>query len=283
MSTTKIEQFEPQSLDQFYERLSGVVKPGHVRRKGGKLKLTVPMEQVTGFRVAETGPVMRCKVGGREVEVLLNKFDVKIQMGDKVTVELGERRVEKADALRKAFEERAMRAVREDLWKLGPKALAQAVAAPTDLAAVLVALGQASGSALVEMDPVAEAKLRGVEARRRLLEAHGGVLSAADAAKALGMTRQGIDKRRKEGRLLAVESGRRGWQYPAWQFTEKGTMEGLEGVLGALKHWDPWTQAGFFVTENTSLGEKTPLEALRAGQAKAVKRAAAIYGEQGAA
>lgn len=283
MSTIKIERFEPQSLDQFYERLSVGGKPGGVKRAGGKLKLTVPVGQVSGFRVGESGPVMRCKMGGQEVEVLLNRFDVKIQVGETVTVELGERAAQQGDALRNAFEERAMRAVRENLSKLGTRALAEAVAAPTDWGAMVMAMSQAAESAAVEMDPLSEARLRGAEARRRLLEAHGGVLSAEETAKALGMTRQGVDKRRREGKLLAVQFGKRGWRYPAWQFTEDGVVEGLEGVLGALKPWDGWTRIGFFVTENPALDEKTPLEALKAGEVKAVERAAAIYGEQGAA
>ena len=148
---------------------------------------------------------------------------------------------------------------------------------------MMIAVGQAAEASPAGLDPVAEARLRGVEARRRLLEAHGGALTAAEAAEALGMTRQGVDKRRKEGKLLAVQSGRRGWRYPAWQFTEKGAVDGLEEVLGELKQWDGWTQAGFFVTKSALLGEKTPLEALRAGRMKVVKRAAAIYGEQGPA
>jgi len=67
-------------------------------------------------------------------------------------------------------------------------------------------------------DPLAGARVRGLEAKRKLLEGEGGTISSAEAAKLLRVTRQAVDKRRKEGKLLGLEFGRKGFRYPTWQF-----------------------------------------------------------------
>jgi hypothetical protein len=130
-------------------------------------------------------------------------------------------------------------------------------------------------------DPLARARLRGELAMRELLTGDGGALPASEVANVLGISRQAVDKRRKAGQLLAVTLPRRGLQYPAWQFGERGgTPAGLVEVLGALRMHDPWSQARFFVSGNDRLGGDRPLDRLRAGQAlEPVLQAARAYGE----
>jgi hypothetical protein len=132
-------------------------------------------------------------------------------------------------------------------------------------------------------DPLAPARLRGIAARQRLIEMAGGILSAEEAAGALGLTRQAIDKRRRAGRLLAVSLGRRGYRYPAFQFVRGGVLPGLEAVLAALRPHDPWMQLSFFVNRHSDLDEESPLAALEGGAVEPVKAAAAALGEHGAA
>lgn len=55
---------------------------------------------------------------------------------------------------------------------------------------------------------------RGLRRRETLLPVEGSALSAEKAASALGIIRQGVDERRRAGRLLAVTVGRRGYLYP---------------------------------------------------------------------
>ena len=126
------------------------------------------------------------------------------------------------------------------------------------------------------------ARLRGIEAKRRMLTEDGGMLSAEKAGEILTISRQAVEKRRKAGRLIGVSLGRRGFGYPAWQFSERGTLPGLEAVLDALKSHDAWTKLVFFTSENAATGGKTPLDVFRSGNVEKVLTAARMYGEQGA-
>jgi hypothetical protein len=132
-------------------------------------------------------------------------------------------------------------------------------------------------------DPLARARLRGVLAQREILDADGGAVSAAEMAKALGITRQAVDKRRKAGQLIALEVGKRGYLYPAWQLGETGLLNGLASVLASLPEDSPWAIARFFVSGNHRLGGRRPLDVLRKGEVDAVVAAASMFGEHGAA
>lgn len=71
------------------------------------------------------------------------------------------------------------------------------------------------------------------------------MFSAEKVAGIFMMSRQAVEKRRKAGRLIGVSLGQRGFGYPAWQFTERGTLPHLETVLEALKRHDDWTKLVF--------------------------------------
>jgi hypothetical protein len=170
------------------------------------------------------------------------------------------------------------------LGEMEESVLQDAVAGPTDQSVIIRALQSPAALAPVrELDPSLNARLRSVAAKQELMQAFGGVWSAAEAAHSLGLTRQAIDKRRKKGQLLAVELGRRGYFYPAWQFTQSGTLSGLEEVLEALKDQDAWTQVAFFANPNARLESKSPVACLQSGETTKVTMAAEAFGEQGAA
>lgn len=187
-------------------------------------------------------------------------------------------------SVRGVFARRALRAVARLAQQMGEAALREAVSAPSDYGVLLAALESEPGLAsLVSEDPLAEARLRGIEARKRLLEAEGGTLGAQEVASLLNISRQAAYKRYRAGRLLAVDCGRHGFSFPAWQFVPGGgVLPGLEEVLPALAHFDPWMQLAFFLEENAATGGKTPLAALRKGKVKDVLRAAELHGEHGA-
>ena len=113
--------------------------------------------------------------------------------------------------------------------------------------------------------------------------AGGAVLSIAALTAGTGVTRQAIDNRRKRGNLLAVQLGRRGYRYPAWQFTPDGVLPGLSQTLRALGDQSAWIQLSFLLNENAWLNGRRPLDLLRQGEIAPVIDAAAQYGEQSAA
>lgn len=128
-------------------------------------------------------------------------------------------------------------------------------------------------------DPLTPARIRGSSLRALLLEAEGGTCTATELAGMLGMTRQGVDKRRKRGALIALSLGRRGYAYPVWQVD----LDGLEEILWELRELDPWSQAAFMLSPNRWLDDESPLARLRRGDVGAVRQAAITYGEQIAA
>jgi hypothetical protein len=181
-----------------------------------------------------------------------------------------------SDRVRKFFEITVLSQVHE-------AALKDALKAPSEFETILHTLERPEVAAVVrDQDPLAMARLRGIEAKRRILTNGGGMLSAEKVGEILTMSRQAVEKRRKAGRLIGVSLGRRGFGYPAWQFSERGTLAGLEAVLEALKPHDAWTKLVFFTSENAVTDGKKPLDMLRLGDIKKVVAAARTYGEQGA-
>jgi hypothetical protein len=166
---------------------------------------------------------------------------------------------------------------------MGEASLREAVSSASDYGVLLAALESEPGlAALTPEDPLAEARLRGIETRRRLLEAEGGTLSAQAVASLLSISRQAAYKRYRAGRLLAVDCGRHGFAFPAWQLVPNGVLPGLEETLAALADFDPWMKLAFFLEANAATGGKTPLVALRQGKLQDVLRAAELHGEHGA-
>jgi hypothetical protein len=182
-----------------------------------------------------------------------------------------------------AFYSRILRAFRRLEDDLPASLIDEATAAPTDYLVALEALTSSlETSQLVAEDPFIAAKFRGLKRKKQMIETAGGALTSEEVAKVLGISRQGVDKRRGLNQLLALTQGRRGYSYPSFQFDEDRTISGLEDVLSELKQLDPWMQMVFFTSPNERLNGKTPIEALQKGFAKEVRDVAVGYGEQGA-
>ena|SRR5215472_705317 len=185
----------------------------------------------------------------------------------------------KSNPIREAFFRRSLRAI-EELQAMDERKLAEAVQASTDYSVLVSALTSDEALATIRArDPLAGARLRGIEAKRQLLEAEGGSISSTEAAKLLKISRQAVDKRRRENKLLGVELGKKGYHYPTWQFG----LRNLGDVLGVLDDRDEWEKLNFFLNPSDVLDDRTPLEVLQAGKGQLtdVINAAASYGEHG--
>jgi hypothetical protein len=193
-------------------------------------------------------------------------------------------RVAGSDPLRSVLLARILNALAHSTEEMGERALSDAAAAPSDYAVLLRVLQSPEVlEALSAADPLADARVRGLEARARLLEAEGGTLSADEVAALLGISREAVNQRRRAGRLLALSTGRRGYRYPAWQFGEEGVLPGFERALKELAVRGQWGRAAFFLGGNARLGGRRPLDLLRSGRpedVEAVLDAARTRGEQ---
>lgn len=103
---------------------------------------------------------------------------------------------------------------------------------------------------------------RALLVREQLREAAGGFRSTTWVAEHLEIRRQSVDKRRREGKLLAVETPR-GFEFPACQFTADGTVPGLEDVLAAMSAGSFWETLGGLVTPAPALEGRTVIQALQ--------------------
>ena len=195
---------------------------------------------------------------------------------------LQQRIVEEAPGKRE-WAEKAGKLILE-LMDLSEAALTDAAGASDNWHVMLRAMG--SPELLDQMqrsDPLARAFLNGLDAKRRLIEQNGGVFKTEQVGEYLGISPQAVNKRRASCQLLGLTFRRRGYVFPAWQFTERGTMPGLEDVLLALAEHDEWMQNVFFISPNTWLGGRRPLDLLREGKIQEVIDTAKEFGQHGAA
>lgn len=185
----------------------------------------------------------------------------------------------KVNPIREVFFRRSLRAI-EELQGMDEQKLTEAVQAPTDFSVLVSALTSEEALATFrDRDPLAGARLRGIEAKRKLLESEGSALSSSEAAKMLKISRQAVDKRRRESKLLGLELGKKGYHYPSWQFG----LKNLDKVLTALGDRDEWEKLSFFLNPSGVLGDRIPLAVLQDGKddLSDVISAAASYGEHG--
>ncbi len=128
----------------------------------------------------------------------------------------------------------------------------------------------------------ARALLRGIKIAEADLKEAGGAFKPDEVRKLLsGVSRQALEKRVKDGSLLAVPGPSNRRRYPALQFTREGVVPGLKQVQAALPTRNPWTVLNFLVRSDDRLGGRTPIEVLRDGDVDLVVSAARAMGVQG--
>jgi len=293
MATTTV-TLEPQNIAASVQSLKTEFAKANMSgvktiTKKGAVWVEMPIARLSDYQFSSSHDHCSWKTLNKKVVIQSKGFAVEQQINNKAfymvfrvpRTESNPTVFKKTSPIRHIFFQRSMRAI-EELQLLDEKTLAEAVQAPTDYSVLLSVLNTEEALASIRThDPLAGARLRGLEAKRKLVEAEGGALSTAQIAKALQITRQAVDKRRKERKLLGVEVGKKGFRYPAWQIG----LPHVEKVLEALGDRDSWEQIAFFLNPSALLGDRTPLEILQEGKHDIIDdvlRAASVYGEQGA-
>jgi hypothetical protein len=128
----------------------------------------------------------------------------------------------------------------------------------------------------------ARALLQGVNIAQADLTEAGGTFKPEEVQKLLnGVSRQALEKRVKDGSLLAVPGPSNRRRYPAIQFTRDGVVPGLKKVQETLPTRNPWAVLNFLVRADDRLGGRKPIELLRNGDIDLVVSAARGMGVQG--
>lgn len=114
---------------------------------------------------------------------------------------------------------------------------------------------------------------------RESLVASGDLVTSQRLAEALGISRQAVQQGREARRLFSLEA--RGEDYFPSFYADPGldrrVLEDISRALGDLPGAEKWV---FFTTRRGSLGDVTPLDALREGKRAQVERAAAAFAER---
>jgi hypothetical protein len=135
-----------------------------------------------------------------------------------------------------------------------------------------------------EPDARARALLRGVKIAQEDLRNAGGAYDLEEVRTLMkGVSRQRIDRRVREGSLLAVPGPSNRRRYPTVQFDRDGTVvKGLKEVCDALPTKNSWSALNFLINPESRLDGRKPIDLLKAGEVEIVVEAARRVGRQGA-
>lgn len=100
------------------------------------------------------------------------------------------------------------------------------------------------------------------------------MLSAAEFAELLGVSRVTVNAKRQRHEVLALEGAKRGFRFPAWQIDENGKPFRALPKLFELLGDSPWTVYRFLVQRHPELDGASAQDLLKRGRTEAVIEAA---------
>jgi hypothetical protein len=111
--------------------------------------------------------------------------------------------------------------------------------------------------------------------------AEGGACSGTDLNKLFGLTAAVLHRRRKERRIICWRDARHDFFYPRWQFTDSGALlPGVREVLQIFNSDDEWRVMRYFLGVRKQLGNRRPLDLLRAEETEKVIAHAGHHGAE---
>jgi hypothetical protein len=168
--------------------------------------------------------------------------------------------------IRTSFYKRALKIVTRIAATAPEEGLTEALGASTDAGALAHALSNSDliGPAVRELEPLAAVIAKGAEHKQELIAEAGGLLTTAQVAELLGISRQAVWKQRQERKLLSVTHGGEE-KFPAIQFTRAGeVLPGLSRVLAAISLEGGWGTLDFLITpDDDELDGLSPIEVLK--------------------
>jgi hypothetical protein len=258
-STSKALKSRSQRTTNSSEPSSDVGKP----RTVGAAKKIVRGESAVGGSGMAHGTTRRASRGPAAVYPLTGSSKEKEPQMNQVVREALERI---DDASKRAVIARSVRAIVAAVEGASTERLGSALAAATDAGSAALILSEAQANSSVnQLDPLFASVLRGGAIKKELVDRAGGLIETADVARHLGISRQAVAKRVQRGTLLALPGPSGSLRFPAMQFAENGTLEGLEKVLGAFNVHSPWTRLAVLLDTDTALGGERVIDALRMG------------------
>ncbi len=118
------------------------------------------------------------------------------------------------------------------------------------------------------------------------IKENGGLYKAGDVAKIMNVSRQTINNQRIAEKLIAIKRGGE-YLYPAFQFNQRGKIEGLDDVLKLMNGMGVVTKCSFLLTKiNFNGNEQSPIDILKNKLGDEylsyILREAALYGSHSA-
>ena len=164
--------------------------------------------------------------------------------------------------VRSSLINRVERWLRGSLARMSDDEVFRAVEAQSPAETIAEILAAAPEARAGSENDWAELLLRGAEAKNRIAELAGGLLSSSEAATVLGISVPGVKQRLERRKLLAVSLPGGQWGFPALQFAEGGRVRaGVPEVVQAGAHVEPWTLLSILV-DDVPDGSGTLLERL---------------------
>jgi len=109
------------------------------------------------------------------------------------------------------------------------------------------------------------ARLRGLSRLAELRKAAEPSMETAAVCELLGVSRETVRKKVERKQLLALPKGESDRVFPALQFQDGVVVPGVREVLEQLNTDSPFVALSFFLSRSPSFGNKSAIDALKAG------------------
>lgn len=155
-----------------------------------------------------------------------------------------------APGVRASLLHRVERWLRGSLERMSDEEVLRAVEAQSPAETVAEILVATPETRAASEGDWAELLLRGAEAKSRIAELAGGLMSSTEAAAVLRISVPGVKQRVDRRRLLAVPLPGGQWGFPALQFAQGGHVRaGVPEVAKAAARLDPWALLAILVDD----------------------------------